>query len=86
MVFWQKKEMKSHSGVKSQFNRTFIKTDKISKESGRHFTVLFEYRHKGDYDDLFNFQEKDVRPLIKPTKEFIAAIRNILGKDRISWD
>ncbi len=38
-----------HSGIRSLFNRHFVKTGKISADTARIFNDLFERRQEGDY-------------------------------------
>ena len=68
-------ETQSHDGARTQFGLHFIKTGKIDKSHGKIFTKLFDYRQKGDYGDLFDYDEKIAGPLIKQVKEFIGEIK-----------
>lgn len=65
----------SHDGARSQFGLHFIKTGKIDKSYGKLFTKLFDFRQKGDYGDLFDYDENIARPLIGQVKEFIEEIK-----------
>lgn len=65
---------RSHSGVKNQFSLHFIKTKKLDIKYGRLFGELFDWRQKGDYENLFDFDEASVRPLFEQVEEFIEAI------------
>jgi len=67
-------ETQTHDGARTQFGLHFIKTGKIDKAYGKLFTKLFDYRQKGDYGDLFDYDEDIVKPLIKQVKEFIGEI------------
>lgn len=68
-------ETQTHDGARIQFGLHFIKTGKIDKKYGKLFTKLFDLRQKGDYGDLFDHDEKIVKPLIGQTKEFIEEIK-----------
>lgn len=68
-------ESQTHDGARTQFGLHFIKTGKIDKVYGKLFTKLFDYRQKGDYGDLFDYEENFVKPLIEQVKEFIEEIR-----------
>jgi uncharacterized protein (UPF0332 family) len=68
-------ETQSHEGARTQFGLHFVKTGKIDKIHGKLFTKLFDYRQKGDYGDLFDYDEKIVRPLIEQVKVFIGEIK-----------
>jgi uncharacterized protein (UPF0332 family) len=68
-------ETQSHNGARIQFGLHFIKTGKIEKKYGKLFTKLFDHRQKGDYGDLFDFNENIVEPLIVQVREFIEEIK-----------
>jgi len=40
---------------------------------------LFTWRQKGDYDDLFDFDEGKVLPYFEPVKELIELVQKILN-------
>ena len=67
---------RSHSGAKSQFSLHFIKTKKLDIKYGILFSELFDWRQKGDYENLFEFDEASVRPLFKQVEEFVEAIEH----------
>ena len=46
----------THSGCIQKFGEHFINTGLISKGLGRHYSVLYENRLKGDYDDFIDFR------------------------------
>lgn len=73
-------ETQTHEGVRTQFGFMFIKNGKIDKKHGRIFTKLFDYRQKGDYGDLFDFDENMVMPLFEQVKEFIEEIKKHIDK------
>lgn len=68
-------ETNSHYGARTLFGLHFIKTGKIDKQYGKLFSKLFDYRQKGDYGDLFDYDEEIARPLITEAEQFIAEIR-----------
>ncbi len=63
-----------HSGVRSFFNRHFVKTGIISKETAEIYNSLFERRQEGDYEVFVKFEEDDVKPWIKETETFVNAV------------
>jgi len=71
-------ETQTHDGARTQFSLKFIKTDLVDKKYGKLYTKLFDYRQKGDYGDLFDYDEETVKPLIIPVKEFLAEIKKHL--------
>lgn len=71
-------ETRTHNGARTKFSNEFIKTGKIDIKYGKLFSKLFDYRQKGDYGDLFNFDESMVLPLVDQVKEFIAEIKKFI--------
>lgn len=47
-------QSKSHSATKSQFSRFFVKTGKFDKKHGRLLSELFDWRQRGDYENIFD--------------------------------
>jgi uncharacterized protein (UPF0332 family) len=68
-------ETQSHDGARTQFGLHFIKTGKINKVHGKLLTKLFDYRQKGDYGDMFDYDDKIALPLIDQVKEFLDEIK-----------
>lgn len=73
-------QIKSHTGVKTQFFLNYIKTGKLDIQFGRLFSDLFDWRQKSDYDDFFDFTEADVLPLWEPCKNLIESIKVEINK------
>jgi uncharacterized protein (UPF0332 family) len=71
-------DVTTHDGTRTQFGLNFIKTGKIDKKFGKLFSRLFDYRQRGDYGDLFDFDEKIAAPLFSEVNEFIEEIRRLL--------
>jgi len=69
----------THNGAKSNFSEHFVKTGKIDKELGKIFSQLFSWRQKGDYDDLFDFQEENVLPYFEPVKKLISEVEKLVA-------
>lgn len=65
---------KSHSGTKSMFSQYFIKTGRFDKKYGQLLSELFDHRQKGDYENIFDYDEEWVMPLFEPVKEMIQQI------------
>lgn len=68
----------THSGTIQMFSKHFILTGKIKKELGKHYSELFEKRQRGDYGDLYNFDEETILRLYQPSEELIKAIEAFL--------
>jgi len=64
----------SHSGMKSQFSLNFIKSGKLDKKFGQLLAQLYDWRQKGDYENLFDFDSESVESLFEPVMEMISRI------------
>lgn len=67
-------QTKSHSATKSQFSLHFVKTGKFDKKYGRLLSELFDWRQKGDYENIFDYNSDLVEPLFAPAIEMIELI------------
>jgi uncharacterized protein (UPF0332 family) len=68
-------ETQTHDGVRTQFGLRFIKTGIIDKKFGKLYSKLFDYRLKGDYGDLFDFDRDIVLPLFDEVELLINVIK-----------
>ncbi len=68
----------THKGVKNVFFQHFVRTSIMTQEQGYLLSELFDKRQAGDYADLVDWTEKDIFPLIEPTKDFIQTIKNLI--------
>ena len=48
-------ETSSHSGARQKFGQLFVKTGKFDRTLAKHYTDLFEKRHKDDYNDFLQY-------------------------------
>jgi uncharacterized protein (UPF0332 family) len=69
-----------HTGLRSLFNRHFVKTNKVPKEKARIFNDLFERRQEGDYVDFVSFRESQVIPWIPEAETFVENIAVLIEK------
>lgn len=67
-----------HSGVRSLFNRHYVKTDKVSKEMAQIYNDLFERRQESDYMDFIRFEQSQVQPWISQAEAFVKHIETII--------
>ena len=65
---------KTHASVKSQFSQHFVKTGEFDPKYGRLLNQLYDWRQKGDYENLFDYTESDVAPLLISSLEMIKEI------------
>ncbi len=71
-------ETSSHSGMRQKFGQLFVKTGEINRDLGKHYSELFEKRHKGDYNDFFDYDEETVLRLLPKSKELIETISKLI--------
>jgi uncharacterized protein (UPF0332 family) len=67
--------------VRASLHRDYIRPGLVSKEMGDHYDLLFDRRHKGDYEDLAVFEVKDVQPWLEPTKAFVEQIADLVARE-----
>ena len=70
-----------HTGVRSLFNRQYVKTGEIPKDLARIYNDLFERRQEGDYIDFVTFQESQILPWIPKVEQLIMYITNLIEKE-----
>ena len=69
-----------HTGLRSLFNRHFVKTNKVSKDKARIFNDLFERRQEGDYVDFVSFEESQVLPWLLEAEAFVQNLADLIEK------
>ncbi len=69
-----------HGYLRSLMHREFVKTGLIPKNMGTHFDLLFDNRHKGDYDDFVRFKAEEVAPWLERTQDFVNHIEALISK------
>ena len=72
--------VKTHSATKSQFSFHFVKTGQFYRKYGQLLSELSDWRQKGDYDSIFDYDQKSVQPLFEPVKEMLDLIRTEIQK------
>jgi uncharacterized protein (UPF0332 family) len=73
--------VKKHSSVKSQFTLHFVKTGKLDKKFGQLLSELFDWRQKGDYENIFDYDEESVMPLIPAVEEMLDVLENAIKEE-----
>ncbi len=53
-----------HTGVRSLFNKNFVKTGRVSKTIAQIYNDFFDWLQEGDYSDFVRFEDSQVRPWI----------------------
>ena len=69
----------THQGVIHLFGLHFVKTEKVSRESGKFYSEIFELRQTGDYSDMISIEGARVQSMLAPTKKFLKAIDELIN-------
>lgn len=80
LLFLNGVQTKTHSATKSQFSQLFVKTGKFDKKHGRLLSELFDWRQRGDYENIFEYDNESVQPLFEPVAEMIDLIDKEIKK------
>ena len=67
-----------HTGIRSLFNKQYVKTGKVPKDLAGIYNDLFERRQEGDYIDFIDFKKSQVLPWISNTEKFIESLSSLV--------
>ncbi len=70
----------THSGVKALFSKEFVNKGLLDKELGKFYSKIFQKRQKGDYEDLIEFNKREVGDWLEKAEEFINKIEKLTLK------
>lgn len=73
----------THAGIISLFGQHFVRTGIVSRDDGKLYAQLFSYRLKGDYEDNYDLDIEEIKPLVEPVKAFISRI-SLLAEEALS--
>ena len=65
---------------KANFLSISLKTGKIDKKYGKLLAQLYDWRQKGDYENIYDYDEDSVKPLFEPVNEMIDIINQEIKK------
>lgn len=71
-----------HTGILGLFNKEFVRDGIVSRDLGRFYNEMFEFRQKGDYKDLVRFKREDVRQWLERAENFIQELSGLIGKKK----
>lgn len=57
-----------------------MRTGLMSTEDFRVYAKLLNWRSKGDYSDLFDFNKDDVDSMMESCKRFITLVTDLIGE------
>lgn len=78
LLITEGKYSSKHSGVRSIFNRDFVKSGIVNIELGKFYSEMFDSRQEGDYRDFVEFRKNDIERYLKKAEEFISMIETII--------
>lgn len=73
-------EVKSHDGVRQMLGKHFVLTGKMPIALGKFYTLIFNKRSSGDYEDFINHDKSTVNELYPKAEEFVLYIKKMLEK------
>ncbi|MDR2546520.1 MAG: HEPN domain-containing protein [Lachnospiraceae bacterium] len=68
-------DSKKHSGIISEFQKRYIKTEKFSVKFSDTIKDAFDIRNDSDYQDFYTISKADVQLQIENAKEFLEAVK-----------
>lgn len=69
----------THKGVIRMIGASFVKNGLLSENDAKLLGRLFTMRQTGDYEDLFDWEENDVTPLIPLVEDYICRIGQLVA-------
>ena len=78
-LYYAAYEAHTHSGVIHLFGIHFVVKEKVSKESGKLYSKLYDLRLTGDYDDVYIVSKEDVEHLLPMVSNFLKEIRMLIA-------
>jgi uncharacterized protein (UPF0332 family) len=70
----------THNGVKTQLFLNFVKDGIISKEHGKLYSHLFDWRQETDYADFIDFDEETAKPLLREVSVLNEILKELILK------
>lgn len=67
-----------HSGIMSLFDRLWVKTGRVSADTGAFYHLLFEQRQKGDYEALYSFEPSEIGNWLTEANAFVDTVNSLL--------
>lgn len=69
---------KSHAGLICLLGQEFVIHGLLDKNDARLVSRLQNMRHSGDYDDLFDWEEEDIRPLFPKAELLLQKMKGLI--------
>jgi len=78
LLLTKKLSSAKHSGVRSLFNREFVKIGIVKEKLADFYSKMFDFRQKADYGDFVEFEEEKVRTWLEEAEDFINEIDKVV--------
>lgn len=69
---------KSHTGLMCLLGQEFVLKGLLGREEARLASRLMNMRQSGDYDDLVDWEEEDILPLIPKTEKLLQKMQELI--------
>ena len=70
---------RTHNGVYSIFCKKYIASKILANDAGVVYRRLLSMRQSGDYDDMFDWTEEDVAPMIPKTEYLLERMLGLIN-------
>ncbi len=74
-------DFKRHKDVIGYFNKTYVATEKFSKEIGKRLGRIKRIREESDYDDFFIASEQEAKEQMETAELIVDAVKMYLNKE-----
>jgi len=80
LLFKNELNAETHNGVKTQLFLNFVKVGILSKEHGKLYSHLFDWRQESDYADFIDFDEETAKPLLQEVRDLNEKLKDLIQK------
>ena len=78
LLLTEGRRVSKHSGVRSLFDRLWVKTGRVPVERARFYRRLFDHRQEADYADLASFERETVQGWLEEADAFVREIARLV--------
>lgn len=68
----------THAGISRMMNLHFFKTGILDEDTRKLMSTLFRMRQTGDYDDMLDWSEEDIVPLIPKARGLVERVKALI--------
>ena len=81
LLFKNNLKTSTHRGTKNQLFFHYVKTGFLSKDDGKLYSHLFDWRQETDYADFIDFDEETVVPLLNEVKSLNDKLKQLINEE-----